>query len=1394
MTNIFLSYARGDDEPFVMRLYKDLNDAGFNIWFDRVSMPSRQLTFLQEIRDAIAARQRLLLVIGPQAVTSDYVTQEWQFAYFAANKCVNPIVRLDGVAGDGRKVDGYGLIPEDLKLLHAEDFRDDGAYDVHLKNLVRQLSEELPPVGKLVAVPELPPSYRAQPERLKVLKDLLLLDLQKPVVVTGAAARVGLQGMGGIGKSVMANALAHHPEVQRAFGDGIFWITLGQEPDVIALQRRLAKELGDDGQFHDVPTGTERLRDRLKEQAALLILDNVWQRVHAEAFNVVEARGRILLTTRDAGLVTALAAKENHYQVQLPTIDEAKAILASFVHQDPETLPPEAWEIIAACGRLPLVLALCGGMVQGGISWSDLLEAFKDHDLEYLSTDHPPEEQHQNAWKAMDVSIRVLPEEQRARFAELVVFGKDAAVTEEAVVTLWEHTSAMPPRHGRKLLADFVQRSLVQRLTVETAEVGSTRVNLHDLLYTFAEGMADKLLGSHTTLHQTLLDAYWKKCPDGWATGPDDGYFIDHLAHHLEKAGQKRELHSLLWGDDKSLNPWFNTCEALGQRARYLADVERAWKLADKDLSQASDDTSLTDSLTLQFRYALTRSTLTSLSASLSPELLVQCVANLVITVQQAIERSRQFSNCITRERVIRGLTLLKDLSTNEHNLITAEAIELVSRNEGASAKSLACTLLNLAPALPVKYIRRAVSVCRDIYAKSPDPWLDEDAADFARCEFARELSILVPYLPKDERTELVKESLALAIAYPRWGDINTTLRNLAEHADATDHERIEKELEHDTRFGAIRSTEQTTSLTLLTSRSNAQGEQRSNLSTASLRTELINKLDAAQRIGDTQEVLLAILTMLRYLPETERDIFASTMIEQLDPTQSNTQALLDVLPHIGFAARLHLMTRLLERAHNLRGKEKVQLLIGLLPFLNKRGEVVQEILDCIQECLGGVKESNIEPKQSLAQTIGDLAPYATHQQIRFALSQLAEVKGEEWYREIALEKFAERLKLRELRVALALAYPEGSASSSVHHVDCDLGELFGIIAKSLDEIVREILLIALATKHPQAVWTVARTVDKAETRAKLIVALWEELPEVLQEKALGMVLALKDDYIKCSSIKDIALHMTEAQAITVLETLPPIGQSSRTAIKILASLVPILSETKRPEVLRTVCDALPQFQNEWTTTQEIIERLSPYFTGEQLLLATAAAQRLPYISPSVRCLCALLPFLPKDTQMELSQKAFALADELKRESERQNIFQQLAPVLVETNLRRKALKEICTEGWGTSELVTRLISGKSESCFEEATEVALTSKKSRALVLETLVNTAIDRLDPSIPSDLQQMKTIWTHILHDIANQSRTGFLQDFDKVLPIAVKLGGPLVLRSFCECVQKVQQWWP
>ena len=57
-----------------------------------MAMPSRGLTFHQEIQEAIAARERLVQVVGPKAAVSDSVRQERLFA-LPADKAVTPILR-----------------------------------------------------------------------------------------------------------------------------------------------------------------------------------------------------------------------------------------------------------------------------------------------------------------------------------------------------------------------------------------------------------------------------------------------------------------------------------------------------------------------------------------------------------------------------------------------------------------------------------------------------------------------------------------------------------------------------------------------------------------------------------------------------------------------------------------------------------------------------------------------------------------------------------------------------------------------------------------------------------------------------------------------------------------------------------------------------------------------------------------------------------------------------------------------------------------------------------------------------------------------------------------------------------------------------------------------------
>ena len=55
---------------------------------------------------------------------------------------------------------------------------------------------------------------------------------------------IGLHGQGGIGKTVLAAALARDHEIRRHFPGGVYWVTVGERGDVVALQLALLERLG----------------------------------------------------------------------------------------------------------------------------------------------------------------------------------------------------------------------------------------------------------------------------------------------------------------------------------------------------------------------------------------------------------------------------------------------------------------------------------------------------------------------------------------------------------------------------------------------------------------------------------------------------------------------------------------------------------------------------------------------------------------------------------------------------------------------------------------------------------------------------------------------------------------------------------------------------------------------------------------------------------------------------------------------------------------------------------------------------------------------------------------------------------------------------------------------
>ncbi|WP_299289039.1 NB-ARC domain-containing protein, partial [Thermoflexus sp.] len=207
-------------------------------------------------------------------------------------------------------------------------------------------------------IPPLPEHYIPREEYLAPLRRALLSD--------GAPALgiVGILGMGGIGKSVLAAALAHDPQVQAAFPDGIVWLPIGRQPNLPARQEELYFFLtGQRENFRDEIQGRGFLASALAGKACLVILDDVWDARHAEAFPLrASPSARYLLTTRNAEVLQTLNAQA--FSLDVLTPEQALALLADWAGQPVDSLPAEARAVARECGYLPLALAMVGAFVR----------------------------------------------------------------------------------------------------------------------------------------------------------------------------------------------------------------------------------------------------------------------------------------------------------------------------------------------------------------------------------------------------------------------------------------------------------------------------------------------------------------------------------------------------------------------------------------------------------------------------------------------------------------------------------------------------------------------------------------------------------------------------------------------------------------------------------------------------------------------------------------------------------------------------------------------------------------------------------------------------------------------------------------------------------------------
>src|SRR5215831_12238357 len=209
---VFVSYAHRDASELALRLQKDLTASGFQVWLD-IQRIQGGASWTVDIERAIDSASVVLALLTAGSYVSDICRAE-QLRSLRKGKRVIPVMAQAGAD-----------VPLHLDTKNYRELSTSNSYDRQFALLLADIRGDagiVAPPSKFrstyVTAPPLPRNYVERQSALASLRDAVLVDDPGPSVPITA-----LRGMGGVGKTILAQALCHDEAVQQAFPDGIVW-------------------------------------------------------------------------------------------------------------------------------------------------------------------------------------------------------------------------------------------------------------------------------------------------------------------------------------------------------------------------------------------------------------------------------------------------------------------------------------------------------------------------------------------------------------------------------------------------------------------------------------------------------------------------------------------------------------------------------------------------------------------------------------------------------------------------------------------------------------------------------------------------------------------------------------------------------------------------------------------------------------------------------------------------------------------------------------------------------------------------------------------------------------------------------------------------------------------
>ncbi|PSR84949.1 Disease resistance protein [Actinidia chinensis var. chinensis] len=331
--------------------------------------------------------------------------------------------------------------------------------------------------------------------------------------------KIGIWGMGGVGKTTVMQLLNNSPEIASMF-DFVIWVTVSKSWTIRQVQEEVVQRLSMEIKNESTDRVACKLLEKLEAKKYLLLLDDVWREVDLNVIgfpNAHQENGcKVVLTTRKRDVCQKM---ETDYEIKVEGLPEKEAwemfnLKVGNVTKS-STIRQHAEKIVKKCGGLPLALKVVGGALRKKNNENIWRQFLKDLNspAKALIEDIDVE-----VFKSLKVSYDYLTDiEQKNCLLFCGLYPEDHKIEKSELIVYWRAEGLLSGKltlEDARVKGDVILEALIDASLMEKGygDDDNDYVKMHDVVRDLVLAMTS--LKGEECIHMVRSGTYTKTMPE----------------------------------------------------------------------------------------------------------------------------------------------------------------------------------------------------------------------------------------------------------------------------------------------------------------------------------------------------------------------------------------------------------------------------------------------------------------------------------------------------------------------------------------------------------------------------------------------------------------------------------------------------------------------------------------------------------------------------------------------------------------------------------------------------------------------------------------------------------------------------------------------------------------